>query len=515
MRDYGVRPPGESIPREKPPKRRRKRRIGATIANILTKVIALTILVLLLLVVFLPSLRPVRDRFEDYLTEGLKYYQEDPEYSEFKVERVMVMKSDTSTADISYTLSIPRPRELEKINKYDIQKMKEFTVTNSDSKAKTIENEDLYHWSGTLKGKGSVEVRITYHVQGFTVDWDISAGNSGKLSDIPKDYLDNYTIDRWEIWDEDGESYWDIDDDGEVPDYRFEPSNPLLNSLAKHIIGNEDNVYMCAYKIYQFMKAGTKLGNQTYGPFSYPTPDQQTEDRLRYHGKPKPAYKTLHEGYGDCDDQAILFLTLCRAVGIPGWLESGALFNQYSPDPDNAWEGHGWGKILIPMKNGKMEEPSVDPVNDLFLKRDANRFSDWQDPGGERTGYLFNLSNSYKQYLKNGAIPDVINKEFEKPPLKVTLKSTMSLSKRNGVIWDIVEKVGNDNVPRYEIQDFGNVLKVYEHLDPPIFPIDIESYYTSWTYSTSSSISPGDISFEDGYETHFYNAHKTKLEIKV
>jgi len=93
---------------------------------------------------------------------------------------------------------------------------------------------------------------------------------------------------------------------------------------------------------------------------------------------------------------------------------------------------------MIPMKNGDLEEAAVDPVNSLFLKRDANRYSDWEDPGG---GPKKNA----------GDIPDL--------------------------------------------------------------PLDIESYYTSWTYRTESS--GVEISFEDAYITHFYNSYKSNLEIKV
>lgn len=438
MDRYEFRPPmDEGEPRAAPPKRRRRRKLSSTITNIMTKLVALTILVLLILVMVLPGWKPYRDNLLEYLVAGLEYYQEDPEYSEFMVERVMKLKSEGGS--IEYTLSIPVPHDTE-INDNEIQRVYKFETTNSDKNAKLTKTDDLYFYKGTITGAQTLTVSIIYHIKGCTVDWNIGAHNSGKVEDIPENYTKKYNIDRWGVFQEDGTTFRDVDEDGKTPDYRFEPTNPLLKSIADEIVGDETNVYMMAFEIYDAMKKGITHGNETFGKdgFDYPTPEQSNDDRLRFFGKPKPAYVTLHDGYGDCDDQAILYLTLCRAVGIPGWLESGALYNQFSPDPDNAWEGHGWGKIMIPMKNGDIEEAAVDPVNNLFLKRDANRYSDWEDPGGG-------------QKKNAGEIPDL--------------------------------------------------------------PLDIESYYTSWTYRTESS--GVSISFEDAYITHFYRSYKSNLEIKV
>ena len=440
MRDYDVRPPfQEPVPREKK-RTRRKRKIGSTVSNVLTKLIALSILVLLILVMVLPSWKPYRDKMLEYLVLGLEYYQEDPEYAEFKVERIMTLTL-SGQGTVGYTLSLGAPED-EKINKYWIQDVKKFEVTTSDSNAVFTEEEGLRFWNGSISGGSTVTVSVMYHIRAYNVKWDINADNSAKIDAIPQDYVNNYTIDRWIVFKEDGETERDVDNDTKTPDYVIEPNNPLLNDLAHYIIGNEDNVRMMAGKIYDFMKKGVTFNGTKYGPYAYPDEGQMNDDRSRYYGKPKPAYVTLHDGYGDCDDQAILFITLCRAVGIPGWLESGALYNQWSPDPDNAWEGHGWAKILIPMKNGKMEEPSVDPVNNLFLERDPNRFHDWEDPGGE-------------QNENKGDIPDT--------------------------------------------------------------PLDIEKYYTSWTYQSND---PGidlneDLVTDDHYETHFYNQYKSNLEIRV
>ena len=513
-----MRPPFDAPPpKEKPNKKRRKRNWGSTISNLLTKGIALGVLVLLILVMILPSWKPYRDSLMDYLTAGLEYYQEDPEFSEFMVERVLTLES--SGGDLEYTLSMTVPQS-KKINDYEIQKVIKFESTNTHKQGILDESSDLVYWKGTISGEQTVEIHVTYHMQGYTADWNINVKNTATIDKIPEEYTNNYTGDRWEVYDDNHltprpRPYRDIDNDSMVPDFRIEPNNPLLKSLAEHLVGNEKNVYMMAFKIYDFIDNGGSFRNVTYGwegkGFAYPNGEQMDDDQARFFGKPKPAYTTLHDGYGDCDDQAILFITLARAVGIPAWLEAGALYNQFSGNPDDAWEGHGWAKMLVPMKDGKFEEPCVDPVNDLFLKRDANRYSDWEDPGGERSEYLFPIATSFKGSLTDGAAVTSALKQIFNNNNITTIPSDAKIDKIDNYHWKIKDKNGEE---LYTIQEFTNDLKIYKKKpDLPESPLDIESYYTSWTY-LSRGQSPT-ISFAEDYITHFYNPYKSHLEIKV
>jgi len=356
---------------------------------------------------------------------------EDRTYSEIEVERIMKLNLDGG-GDLEYTASISVPHSTDK-NRMEQQRIIKFKSENSDTNAHLIEKDGLHYYKGTISGQTTVTVSVTYKIRAYHAKWDINAENSGTIDDVPQDHTDRYVMDRWEVYQGDGMTYRDVDDDGMTPDYRIESTNPLLRSIAEEIVGSEKNVYMMALRIYDAMKKGIKHGNETYGTggFSYPTPGQINDDRQRYFGKPKPAYVTLHDGYGDTDDQAILYITLCRAVGIPAWLEAGVLYNPFSAYPDNAWESHGWSKILIPMNNGDLEEVTMDPVCNLFLERVGDRFSDWEDPGGPA-------------------------------------------NRNEGEI--------------------------------PYLPLDIESYYTSWTYRTQSS--GVSISFEDELISHSYKLYE-------
>jgi hypothetical protein len=68
---------------------------------------------------------------------------------------------------------------------------------------------------------------------------------------------------------------------------------------------------------------------------------------------------TLENHLGDCDDQSILLITICRSLGIPAYLQVGIYINPNIDDMDSSWEGHlateadgvgwhGWAMIYIP-----------------------------------------------------------------------------------------------------------------------------------------------------------------------
>jgi transglutaminase-like putative cysteine protease len=74
---------------------------------------------------------------------------------------------------------------------------------------------------------------------------------------------------------------------------------------------------------------------------------------------PKYPTETYSNRTGDCDDQAILLITLCRIVGIPAYLQVGAIHDIFNYGNDTYWQGHvtsvlkqigwhGWAIVYIP-----------------------------------------------------------------------------------------------------------------------------------------------------------------------
>jgi transglutaminase-like putative cysteine protease len=83
--------------------------------------------------------------------------------------------------------------------------------------------------------------------------------------------------------------------------------------------------------------------------------------RVDYRNFEVPLYsdETLEDLQGDCDDQAILMISMLRSLGIPAFLQIGVVFSDSISSETSSWEGHltflqegigwhGWAMVYVP-----------------------------------------------------------------------------------------------------------------------------------------------------------------------
>lgn len=149
---------------------------------------------------------------------------------------------------------------------------------------------------------------------------DISPSGAKTLSDIPQNLTATYLNDT-ETW---------------------MTNNPTLQNLASSLKGSEIRVLVIVENFVSWI----------WKNIAYPYNST--------HEFPFYPNETLASKSGDCDDQAILLISLSRIVGIPAYLQIGAI---YRPDITNesslAWGGHieniqnrigwhGWAMVYVP-----------------------------------------------------------------------------------------------------------------------------------------------------------------------
>jgi hypothetical protein len=387
------RPPSKAYKR--PPPKKHSSDSGGSFVGVVFRIVAI---IFILAFFLMPQFEPYRNTFIDYLMAGLYKYEEIPDTVDFSVEREF---SITSDGYLNYTLFIPIPQDIE-IEGRDAQILKEYEMEPRFTD-RTGGQGEHWIWHDILETGGQATINIVYHFRTTKISWDISIGKSGIINDIKGQspgYMERYTGDAWPVADYQDPSNIDTDNDG-LPDdrdvdddgdgiaekYRIEPSTNEIRTLLKtilvdnNLIDQQTSISNIGHlNVYQVVKAIYDFIDDTC---TYPTIEQQYHDSQTYGGYPKWATGTYTDERGDCDDQSILFISLCRAAGIPAMLEIGAL---YDPQLDN-WEGHGWANVYIPYKEeyqaekGSHVTPMVDIVNDIFLFRDPNRFSEWVDDG--------------------------------------------------------------------------------------------------------------------------------------
>jgi len=116
-------------------------------------------------------------------------------------------------------------------------------------------------------------------------------------------------------------------------------NNQELQDLAHSLAENETNVLTIIKRFIVWIRDNI---------------DYETHELLPYYPN-----ETYAEGEGDCDDQANLFITLCRICGIPSFFQMGCIYLPIERSNGTFWEGHvtlvyerigwhGWAVVYVP-----------------------------------------------------------------------------------------------------------------------------------------------------------------------
>lgn len=115
--------------------------------------------------------------------------------------------------------------------------------------------------------------------------------------------------------------------------------DPTLLDLARDIKGSDSNVLTIVKNAVSWIR-----DNIAY----------------RIHEVPFYANQTVTASGGDCDDQAVLLITLLRILGIPSYLQIGAIYSPQNAEANQSyWNDqvvvvqrkigwHGWAEVYIP-----------------------------------------------------------------------------------------------------------------------------------------------------------------------
>lgn len=127
--------------------------------------------------------------------------------------------------------------------------------------------------------------------------------------------------------------------------------SPEVRTLSARLVQNETNPWVVAKRFYDWISANIL--------YSYATEYSTVRNLAAY---------CLEKGYGDCGQEALLFISLCRLNGIPARWQSG-----WSIFP-HAQTIHDWAEIYI--------EPCgwmpVDPYMGVFAMQYATKLSLWE-----------------------------------------------------------------------------------------------------------------------------------------
>jgi len=322
-----------------------------------------------------------------------------PESVEFELERTIKIITTGGTL-LEYSFQVAVPKNLASNGKSFQEIFNLTTSKHPDSGHADPDSlgNDLLKWDGENL-RNTLTVKITYEFETTQTSWNLDPKVTGTVSDYDEDTYKNLLSNEWVVTNTNGYPV-DDDGDGEIPDYRIEPTDPEIMELAQEITASKVTVHEKLEALYDYL---------VNGDFEY---------RIGRSGDlPKSCIVTLDDQDGDCDDYSILFVSLCRAVGIPAWLELGILYDSGRA----VWGGHAWATVALPLTNGEVVNVNVDIVNEQFMFRDPYRITDWIDDGDGDS--LDEYYNTFRYSIS----------PFSGPPQYEDTVSTISMIKKGEV----------------------------------------------------------------------------------
>jgi transglutaminase-like putative cysteine protease len=150
--------------------------------------------------------------------------------------------------------------------------------------------------------------------------------------------------------------------------FEYEPQ--LARVLGHYRVRDGNHPHLAAFALEIMQEAGhetipflTLLAEEIY---------QRLEYMLREHGDPWTPEETLTKGKGSCRDFAMLFIDICRSVGIAARFVSGYCIS----DAAEGGDMHAWAEVYLPGAGWRGFDPSRGlSVNDDYIAVAAGQLS--------------------------------------------------------------------------------------------------------------------------------------------
>ncbi len=157
------------------------------------------------------------------------------------------------------------------------------------------------------------KVSMTVQAQMYDTRWFIFPERVGKLKDIPREIREQYLVN----------------------DEKFDVDNPIIQDALEQCVGDEENPYWIMRKIFSYV-----IDNMYY----------------EMAGGWNTAPAVLERGNGSCSEYTFVFISLCRAAGLPTRYAGSIAIRGDDASLDDVF--HRWAEVYIPNHGWIPVDPS-------------------------------------------------------------------------------------------------------------------------------------------------------------
>ncbi|MCD6346637.1 MAG: hypothetical protein J7L96_04375 [Bacteroidales bacterium] len=171
------------------------------------------------------------------------------------------------TLDVN--IALPENRDNQKLLKEITYNIKPTKIVTDKWGQKTA----LFQFKNINPGE-KISIQVTSVVETYDTRYFLYPENIGLLSDIPKDIKEKYLAD----------------------DEKYQINSDIIQSTVKRVVGDEKNPYWIMRKLHQYL-----IGHLHY----------------LMDGAWDTAPTVITNGHGSCSEYSFVFISLCRAAGLP------------------------------------------------------------------------------------------------------------------------------------------------------------------------------------------------------
>ncbi|MGQ9619247.1 MAG: transglutaminase domain-containing protein, partial [Candidatus Aminicenantia bacterium] len=199
--------------------------------------------------------------------------------------------------DFDVYIPIPETRDSQEIESVYFEPKPKEILTDKDGMK-------VAHFNfKALKPYSNIEIAMNVRAKIYEVYYFIFPEKVGNLEDIPKEIRERYTIN----------------------DEKFDFENPIIRNALKEAVGDEKNPYWIVRKIFKYV--GEKLFYELAGGWD-------------------TAPTVLKRGSGSCSEYTFVFMSLCRASGIPSRYVGAVVVRGDDASYDDVF--HRWVEVYFP-----------------------------------------------------------------------------------------------------------------------------------------------------------------------
>lgn len=330
----------------------------------------------------------------------------------YRIERVYEISNPSSSTATNVTATIYL---IDNRTDWASQTILEEGITLSGSSISpeiltTPDNRIAYVELGEIPGHNSKTIRVTKIVKVDSVDLGVEPDDVH--GEIPIG-LREYT---------------------EPIDHLWQSDDPKLKDKALELTENEPNLYLKAKAIANFVE-----GYLTY------------EEQIEEHD----ALWAYNHREGDCTEFTNLFITLCRAAGIPAKFVSGYLCDLNLID--QSLLGHAFACIYLPNVGWTPVDLTWDHPTGQFCELTNDHLIELTSDGGDLVrGGRVKIPSCRVNYYYIGADPNLSIKETGTLSCEVNIKPTIYLSPqlvdRTGKFTVIIKNNGSQSVSNVSVR---------------------------------------------------------------